>query len=179
MHTPGAPNVPKAEEQLTSCQRRTVGTEVGRASEMPQKEASPGHVTNIGARERPGILTGAGRQHILERERNAAWRVAGPAPGLQGPEGPGSPEARCSSAPGAAAGCTASQRGKKERPRRWTLRELPGYPPKHSRRFLLQAPSKNKLLQDQRRENTQTSIRKYSRRQTEKGAHKFLPKDKG
>lgn len=147
-----------------------MGTEVGRGPQKcPEGEASPGHVTDIGAREEPGILTGAGRQHILERERNAAWRVAGPAPGLQGPEGPRQSrrhDAPLHQGPLRAAPHLSATRRASSTLDTWRASLASA---QALRRFLLQAPSKNKLLQDQRRENTQTSIRKYSEDRLRKG----------
>lgn len=91
-----------------------MGTEVGRGGlrNAQKGEASPGHVTDIGAREEPGILTGAGRQHILERSE-MRLESRGPGSWPPGPLGAPAVQGTTPSAPGAAAGCTASQRDKK------------------------------------------------------------------
>lgn len=166
LHTPDAPNVPKAEEQLTSCPGKDSGHRSGGGPQKcPEGEASPGHVTDIRAREEPGTLPGTGSRHIPERERNAAWRAAGLAPGVQGSEGPRQSRRHDAPLHQGPLHLNAARRASSTLDTwRASLASAQAL-----RRFLLQAPSKNKLLQDQRGENTQTSIRKYSKDRLRKG----------
>lgn len=137
----------------------------GGPQKRPEGEASPGHVTDIRAREEPGTLPGTGSRHIPERERNAAWRAAGLAPGVQGSEGPRQSRRHDAPLHQGPLHLNAARRASSTLDTwRASLASAQAL-----RRFLLQAPSKNKLLQDQRGENTQTSIRKYSKDRLRKG----------
>ena len=153
-----AHNVPRAEAQLMSCPGKGSGHGGGWGPQKrPEGEASPGHVADIRAREELGILRGVAGWHIPERAKCSleshgpgSWR-----PALWGALGV--QVAGGSSAPGAAADRTALQGDSKRDIWRASLASA-----QPLRIFLLQAPSKNKLLHGQRNRNAQTGITKYS-----------------